>query len=1094
MHFIRTICEQLWELVSDDSLRVHQNDLMQRKPLNGDVLNDSLFSSLLAMKVMASLMLHHLAGVEDALKVSQLDKSSEHVSSDIFEFQTSCILSGLVSVCNMFMVLNKNEQKNYALASSHSMRHDANMESIACANVLSNGCFWLTCILNYSRSILVQLQSNETLFFVRQRIAFMQFSKNVLWLTNPVLYKCLTEIKQAPNLGLSSDLCLRSCLALLRGAVGLRHEADNINPSVKDSSCNSEKTLENIKWDTQCPSSQVIGNDELTGGIDDDTLMNIDLESVANGSISTEINSICTRRSIDSSTRDIWKLFVQTLEQAKPSLRYMVPSYVVGNNGRMSTHGRVVWGRHAGGICAALASLCTLESQGIVKAEGLFKSHLFQLPRRKDSDSVTKNDKIYHRQVGQCFSAELCKVARISRTCLSILSLGVSEVLNTCIEALTDASILNRFPTINSSLLIAIGGERSKEKEKIRLEAIHEYAIDAGRGGEHHPDLEASGIRRQKKDVMDTPGPSYMSTHMWSFCSDLGHSLTDISLLESQSENREKLGKLGVALVKSDDDLPLHIKLVCSEALQALPISLERECMKRIMKLRNIFSAILHKPVLVVDSNSAVSLDGVDNYVEMVSLLIKALLDQLINIATGVHYYEKNGLHEDLHIQTKARVLQFTYAQFVVFLLTWLLRELAFTDSRAQIQAKFIWDCLFVPSLKLCGFDASSLKQEISTGILLDASPSFTSTLSGTSVVNTHGLSSISEDLFTAVNSCISSLVVPIASGLFHSSESTTMYELINVDLSRKCSLPSLTIDIIPLLVPCIENEVASTANDLSGALNIYLSLTSMGNMYYDKVQANAMTKFRRFALRKLMVPKLRHDVFPREKKIRILHLLKKFLDVEAVSTECAEQQDFEISLNDNCNSFLDLSDCCYIVNALSLCIIDWHIKKKVNDTFSGQVFLCCRHILKLQIEVGKMSLMAWCRINAEYNTCASYLKVMMEWIFEVAGLLTGPLWKDSMKYLCYLTGTNGEKLNTKNLYAEKKVFCQKLEHWQSLAVEKGKLEKIIFESENESTTIVHSYHKETGESQRGAFSSLLTLEPCMIKSANDFIMVYLRT
>lgn len=429
----------------------------------------------------------------------------------------------------------------------------------------------------------------------------------------------------------------------------------------------------------------------------------------------------------------------------------------------------------------------------------------------------------------------------------------------------------------------------------------------------------------------------------------------------------------------------------------------------------------------------------------------------------------------------------------MVFLLTWLLRELAFTNSHVPIQAKFLWDCLFAPSLKLYGFDALSLKQEISAGILLDASPSFTCSIPDPTGVDAHKLSSISKDLFTAVNSCISALIVPITSGLFHSSELTTMYELINVDLSRKYSSPSLNIDMIRLLMPSTENDAISTTNDLSGALDIYLSLTCMENIHYHKVLANAVTKFRRFALRNVMVPKLRHDVFPREKKIRILELLKQVLDVEPLSKECVEHQDFEVNVNGKCNGFLDLSDCCYIVNALSLCIIDWHAKPQTHDNFPGQVFLCCKHVLKLKIEAENMSLLAYCRINASYNDLASYFKVTMEWIMEVGVFFTCQLWKDSMKYFCYLTGTNEKNLDTKKMEADNKVLCRKIEHWQSLVREKEKLEKDLFKTGNDSTRILHSYRKTTREIQVDTHSSRLTLEASLIESANDFIVAYIR-
>lgn len=301
--------------MSDDYLKVHQNDILQRKPLKSIVVHsDSLFSSLSSMKIMSSLMLHHLAALEHALKVSKIDGSSEHSYGDSFDFLTSCILSGLVSVCNLFMVLNKQEQEHHTLVSNHSVKHNFNLESIECANVLANGCFWLSCILNYTRSILIHLQSTEKQSFVKHRIALTRFSENVLSLINPVVYNCLTRIKQAPDLGLSSDLLLRSCLALLRGAVALWHESDDRKAAGIDSFYSFRPTLDKINQD-----SEVLANDELMGGIDDDILMNINLESVTNRTSSKETDSTNTQQSPrnDSSTKEIWHLLVQTLEQSK---------------------------------------------------------------------------------------------------------------------------------------------------------------------------------------------------------------------------------------------------------------------------------------------------------------------------------------------------------------------------------------------------------------------------------------------------------------------------------------------------------------------------------------------------------------------------------------------------------------------------------------------------------------------------------------------------------------------------------------------------------------------------------------------------------
>ena len=56
-------------------------------------------------------------------------------------------------------------------------------------------------------------------------------------------------------------------------------------------------------------------------------------------------------------------------------------------------------------------------------------------------------------------------------------------------------STLNRFPTINSDLLVTIGGEKNKKKI-VRLKVFDKYATDVVHRGDNHPDIEATGIRR----------------------------------------------------------------------------------------------------------------------------------------------------------------------------------------------------------------------------------------------------------------------------------------------------------------------------------------------------------------------------------------------------------------------------------------------------------------------------------------------------------------------------------------------------------------------------------------------------------------------
>ena len=177
-----------------------------------------------------------------------------------------------------------------------------------------------------------------------------------------------------------------------------------------------------------------------------------------------------------------------------------------------------------------------------------------------------------------------------------------------------------------------------------------------------------------------------------------------------------------------------------------------------------------------------------------------------------------------------------------ILLLTWCLRELTFSNSLLLPQSKFIWNAILVPALKLDGYDAlHSLMRNFSSEIIIDAIPRVTP-----DKVAPQELPSLSKDLFFTMNKCLRTVILPITSGLLHSTASSAMYELIDMALSSKFKSHSFTIDIIPSLV---DGSYLSTLDKVEN-LDLYLSMTYKGDESYHKLlQAKAIFKFKSFIL-----------------------------------------------------------------------------------------------------------------------------------------------------------------------------------------------------------------------------------------------------
>ena len=235
---------------------------------------------------------------------------------------TAMICTTLRSVCEHFNVANN-------FASFHKgvnfQVRNSQPDAALCARIVGCICTWLCSILCRARYILTQEETCVVPVVIR---SIQHLGYRCLHLIHESLNDALVAATQSLDLGISSELCMRSCLALLRSAIALTH-------STYHTSCTRQRNSaqENPSEPETSPST----DPDLFGFIDDDAFMDIDLEALTNCNQNQEIpnsrnqqnssmnpdhQSDTLRQELSVITRgEVWSFFVRALEQSGPKVR-----------------------------------------------------------------------------------------------------------------------------------------------------------------------------------------------------------------------------------------------------------------------------------------------------------------------------------------------------------------------------------------------------------------------------------------------------------------------------------------------------------------------------------------------------------------------------------------------------------------------------------------------------------------------------------------------------------------------------------------------------------------------------------------------------
>jgi hypothetical protein len=693
----------------------------------------------------------------------------------------------------------------------------------------------------------------------------------------------------------------------------------------------------------------------------------------------------------------------------QPSKRFKIEQTVTPLATEFTHQGKVVCALHAAAICGVISSFCAVREANDATRDDVNSVIELRLWQNSSSTSV-ENDNDFFHDIRRCICTELCNIAKYSTNCTELIGgLSGGIILRTFINSAVNASTLNIFPSTNKKVLVEIGGKDSSVEEHLLLKALEELQ------NHNSIDIDCEYLVNQRpSDYFDTPGPTYMASHFWSFCSDLGTLLQSTYKDVSLTHEGLVLNRVGTALITTDYDLDPAMKTILSEALESMPkFSLERECFRRIMTLRSITSACFagesvasltdsHKPKY---QHRMLDLD-------ISATLISSLIEELSNLITGVEYYEKNPLSVEPHTKAKIHVLFHAYSHLISSFLTWLLSQ------SSTIQVKDLFDVLLryflLPVLRCKGFNNG---KEVfrAAGMMMkgNASKKFQS---GAPSYGTRNQISSKILLFS-----LTRYMDRIVDYACLSEEDHNLYQIMTCfEASNPETLQKNTF--IPIsFVESIERRFSKDEVNLVGSIDFYFSLVRAN---YDQTTTRAKTsikRFRIFAVRSFLLPKLKHEFVRSESKVNLLLTLLHILDIKSIEKKYDIPKPLYISTEDDDEDFflnMDL-DVAEILSGIFINLNRSFIVKNVNSPIIKYSYTCVRCLLTMRVTGGiNYSLMAWCAANQEENHIASKIQDYMTAFFLLSRILTSHQLNFIVEH--YET-MNFQRNNTSNLFEKYK-------------------------------------------------------------------------
>ena len=623
----------------------------------------------------------------------------------------------------------------------------------------------------------------------------------------------------------------------------------------------------------------------------------------------------------------------------------------------LTSSARMVWSQHSLLLCATLAALCKHQTKKLPVEEiiTLIKSILPKNRMQSYDQSYLQSDLIFVQQSKQCFLAEFMALHKNNSGFITLSQNEINEVLKGFIEALVDADAINSFPTGNLDVMGSIGGIKIKTREqKIIQKLFHRLETSSLPNDEVKNNIEKECLRGNGHHSVSYQG-KYMAATLWTFSKHFGIVLTNQHNVENVYH------KIGLALQQEICDDAI-VGGLYDDLLDSLPLlSLERQCFKRFVKALGIYNAICE---CVLENPTLKPLQS-----DLVCVIIKQMLQNLDSIVTGVEYQYK--CNRKSYEYAKSITLQHAYTQLFVSFVTWIIKEVSFSRLDCKELVEYLYRQLLLPSLKGSFHDvprASVIQYDRIPSILLNLSKD--------------NLFSFKQEMFYAIGTRIKDLVLYAASLVNSQTRNTMFYEIMDAALFSRYN--KLDIQILPALIGGMEHTDLEKNSTLFVAFNLSSSFNSLQNLKNPDshgIELHAIRQFRKFAIKKFMLPKLEHK--DDEVKLLILEQLVQLLNARYLSDRCDRDCDFSIGIATRNQAYLDFSDdVCYIIQRLSVYILKFLSRNSFK--LVTHVYQCLHKLLSFQLEDGR-NITVLCRTNSNDDVATRYFTTEIHFLFHLS-------------------------------------------------------------------------------------------------------------
>ncbi len=336
-----------------------------------------------------------------------------------------------------------------------------------------------------------------------------------------------------------------------------------------------------------------------------------------------------------------------------------------------SVQGKLLVARQLGGICSCIAGVTV-----VIDSDQFFPDVQMALSAPAFASKNGLDDDLWESHLAQCLSSELALLGIEFSRPRKIIEGNLADHLLNLVQALLDATTLERFPSCNLTRIRTYGGPQCYQSEKRSLLLLNS-CLDQECDPSEVPALK---MKKRKSEEHDTPGAAYNCRFVWDFSRCLGETL-------HLGQVSTEVGDIGKALQSADFDIN-------ADPFQFFNgISLESECLKRAQLLRTIVST-------AVSNESTAGL----NFRSISWLVIEASFSQLLRVSQGLSYLDRAIRSEgsDLENWKRPKLMELLtcFSELAMMMLTWILQENVKASQRMSNDAlDFLCNSFLSPAL-----------------------------------------------------------------------------------------------------------------------------------------------------------------------------------------------------------------------------------------------------------------------------------------------------------------------------------------------------------------------------------------------------------